>query len=744
LEEEWPACEIECVQSEKDFVEALHRLKFDLILSDFSLPGFNGMSALDLAHKLQPETPYIFLSGTIGETNAVKALQKGATDYVIKDRPGRLIPAARRAIGDARERRNRIRVEQELRDIQQQFFQLAERSGDVFWISQPEPPRMLYISPAYEQVWGRPAAALLENPAAWEESIHPDDRQRVHDAIVACRTGTRPAFDEEYRILRPDGSERWVLGSAILLKDVSGGPVRISGIAKDITDRKRAARHIREQAEYLAKARDAIVVKNLDHQIVYWNHGAERILGWTADEALGRIGSELFGARLLEQIESGTDPAADDEWHRDVQVRDKLGRPLDLDLTVTLIRDEAGRPKSFLIIGTNITEKKKLEEQFLRVQRLESLGMLAAGIAHDLNNILSPVLMGAPLLRARLFQSSDLSILGTIERSAARGAALVKQILSFAHGTGGAKSVIQVRHLLTDIAELMLQTFPKSIRIDERSPGDLLPVVANPTQLHQVLLNLCVNARDAMPDGGTLRLRAENRVLDHAAASLIPDASAGSYLMVEVTDTGTGIPPEVLARIWDPFFTTKGEGKGTGLGLATVRGIVENHQGFVTVDSEVGRGTSFRIFLPAVLNSSAAGPATGSVHPFLTQGQGECVLVVDDESNVRDLIRMLLTTHGYRVLTAGDAAQALALAGPAIDEIALLVTDINMPGIAGGELARRLVQSNPKLKVLMMSGAGSGVPVVGRVLKKPFGAEELFTNVRSALDLPAGKSTLMA
>ncbi|HVU17541.1 MAG TPA: PAS domain S-box protein [Candidatus Didemnitutus sp.] len=271
------------------------------------LPGWQRTNS----RSLRPETPYIFFSGTIGEINAMQALQRGATDYIIKDRPGRLISAVHRAIDHARERRDRTQVEQNLREIQQQFFQLAERSSDVFWISQIEPPTMLYVSPAYERVCGRPVASIREHPSAWEESIHQDDRQRIHTAITAVRTGAKSAFDEEYRIIRPDGSERWILGSAVLLQDPAGGSARISGIAKDITERKQAARHIREQAEYLAKARDAIVVKNLSHQIVCWNQGAERILGWTAAEATGRIGSELFGARLLQRIEPVADTNAD-------------------------------------------------------------------------------------------------------------------------------------------------------------------------------------------------------------------------------------------------------------------------------------------------------------------------------------------------------------------------------------------------------------------------------------------------
>jgi CheY-like chemotaxis protein len=368
--------------------------------------------------------------------------------------------------------------------------------------------------------------------------------------------------------------------------------------------------------------------------------------------------------------------------------------------------------------------------------------MLAAGIAHDLNNVLAPVLMGAPLLRSRMVSPGDLQVLESIESSAGRGAALVRQILSFAHGAGGSKVLIQVRHLIRDISDLVTQTFPKSIQLDELVANNLWPLQGNPTQLHQVVLNLCVNARDAMPNGGVLRLHAANRRVEPDEAKSLGDGRPGNFVVIEIGDTGTGIPADVLPRIWEPFFTTKGEGKGTGLGLATVRGIATSHNGFVTLETAEGKGTTFRVFLPAVEQENQAQKgAAGSAHPFLARGQGELVLVVDDEPTIRDLVVMILSRFGYRVLTAANDREAMEHYTPRMAEIALVITDLGMPGLGGAKMAANLKQMNPNVRLLFISGGelsigGDPAPAGSVMLAKPFTGEDLLTHVHRVLNAP--------
>ena len=479
---EWPDCEINVVSNEKDFVKGLGDMP-DLVLSDFNMAGFNGREALALSRQHTPEVPFVFLSGTIGEDRAIEALHAGAADYVIKDRPKRLIPAVKRALNEAR----------------------------------------------------------------------------------------------------------------------------------------------------LAK------------------------------------------------------------------------------------------------------ERKAADEQMLRIQRLENIGMLAAGIAHDFNNVLAPVIMGVPLLRLKCPDDQTTQrVLNNIESSASRGASLVRQILGFAHGVTGEPQLIQPRHLIKELVSVMNQTFPKNIRIDDCSANDLWPIKANPTQLHQVLLNLCVNARDAMPSGGTLTLRAENRTLDAVTAATIPGSRTGSYLRLDVADTGTGIPQHIVERIWEPFFTTKGAGKGTGLGLATVRSIVDDHGGVVTLHTRPGQGTTFEILLPATPGQESITHHNAS--GALPRGQGELVVVVDDDLSVRDVMSATLAATGYEVIAASDGAEALALLAPRNHEVRVLVTDLEMPNLDGVSLVRVVRTMNPSIRILMVSGRTRQPSETGRFLAKPFSANALLQAMHELLE----------
>jgi signal transduction histidine kinase len=382
-------------------------------------------------------------------------------------------------------------------------------------------------------------------------------------------------------------------------------------------------------------------------------------------------------------------------------------------------------------------ERRAAEEQMLRVQRLENIGMLAAGIAHDFNNVLAPVLMGIPLLRPRVTGESDQRILTSMESSIQRGAGLVRQILGFAHGVTGEPQLIQPKHLISELMDIIQQTFPKTIRIQGDIGGGLWPLEVNPTQFHQVLLNLCVNARDAMPRGGTLRLHAVNQQLDEVGAAAISGARPGPYLLIEVSDTGTGIPPEVIERMWDPFFTTKGADRGTGLGLATVRGIVNGQGGVITVQTRVGYGTAFQILLPASPGSECVVDAAASA--AIPRGQGELILVVDDDASVRDVTGATLTDHGYRVLAAADGTEALALFAPRSLEIRAVITDLDMPNLDGSALIRVVRTLNPAIRILTISGSADvddprrRAPQSGKFLAKPFNAKTLLGSIHELL-----------
>jgi signal transduction histidine kinase len=361
-------------------------------------------------------------------------------------------------------------------------------------------------------------------------------------------------------------------------------------------------------------------------------------------------------------------------------------------------------PKSILIINTDITEQKKIEGQFLRAQRLESIGTLASGVAHDLNNILVPILMAAPLLRGDMPGEEREKLLAIVESSAERGASIVKQVLTFARGADGDRVLLQPIYLVQEIAKIAEETFPKSVTVRTKYPEDLWTIVANPTQLHQVLLNLCINARDAMPTGGALTLALENFEIDDHYASMTPGAKAGPHVLVQVSDTGTGIPRGIIDKIFDPFFTTKDLGQGTGLGLSTVIGVVKSHGGFVSVYSEIERGTSFKVFLPA--NMSEVAPVQTSKAAPLPPANGELLLIVDDENSILQVAKAILEDHGYRVLTAADATEALAIFAMRMNEIELVLTDLAMPFMDGVALIRTLQKMKPGVRVIASTGRG--------------------------------------
>lgn len=395
-----------------------------------------------------------------------------------------------------------------------------------------------------------------------------------------------------------------------------------------------------------------------------------------------------------------------------------------------------------LVLAQDITEKRLLEEKFLHAQRLESIGTLAAGIAHDLNNVLSPIMLAAPMLRGSLQDTRNQRILDTLERSAGRGASLVKQILGFVRTTSDEFQVTQLKHILREVVSVIEETFPKSIQFEHTLSPELWTVRGNATQIHQVVLNLCVNARDAMPDGGTLRLTATNRRLDAKEAELIPGGLAGAWLVVEVSDTGTGIAPEMLESIWTPFFTTKALGKGTGLGLSTVRTIVARHGGFAELLTQVGQGTTFRIYLPSAEGSAPSAKSSDSPTGTI-EGGGELILVVDDDLAVRTVVVTMLQEHGYRVLDCADGIEALEAFNAHPGQVPLLITDLDMPRLGGVALARALLEIQPDLRVLAISGlshneiGGSDVPTIRKIahafLIKPFKPEELLRVLQNLL-----------
>ncbi|MBW4610821.1 MAG: response regulator [Hassallia sp. WJT32-NPBG1] len=496
-----------------------------------------------------------------------------------------------------------------------------------------------------------------------------------------------------------------------------------------ITQLKQAEHKIREQAALLDIVTDAIIVKNIHNQILLWNKSAELLYGWKAEEAVGKDVVALLYEDLPPPEEALLTVIKNGSWQGELKQVQKSGDEVLVESRWTLVKDEFGQPKSILIASTEITQKKQLEAQLLRSQRLECIGTLAGGIAHDLNNVLAPILLAVPLLQMKLSDPQSEHLLRMLENNVKRGANLVRQVLSFARGIEARQTSVKVNSLLTEIEDIITGTFSKSIACNTHISENLWHVQGNATQLHQVLMNLVVNARDAMPDGGIMTISAENLVIDEHYAKMHIDAQVGCYVAITIADTGMGIPQTIQKRIFEPFFTTKEIGKGTGLGLSTALGIIKNHGGFVNVYSELNKGTQFQVYLPSSAKVEMEPPC---LQLKSIRGNGELILVVDDEAAIREITKSTLETYNYRVLTASDGVEGVAIYAQHQQEISVVLLDMMMPWMDGAIAIRTLQKINPHVKIIAMSGllsnqniaesAGTGVK---GFLSKPCTAREL-------------------
>ena len=561
-----------------------------------------------------------------------------------------------------------------------------------------------------------------------------EERQVIEQGIELANV------EEHSRSAR--GEFRWLLTTKVPLRGESGAITGLVGSSHDITLRKLAEQKRREQAALLDIATDAILVRDMGNRIQYWNRSAARIFGWSQEEALGMDAARLIfnPARSEESLKAFSIVIDKGEWSGELHPMTRDGRELTVESRWTLVRDLEGTPTGVLSVSSDVTERRAVQSQLLRVQRLESLGTLAGGIAHDLNNVLSPILMGVEGLSLLHPDDRSRQILDIIKTAGQRGASIVRQVLSFARGMEGERAEVQLKHILREVDQIIEETFPKSIEIRAQVPKDLPPVVADATQVHHVLMNLCLNARDAMPDGGRLTLSAETARVDETYARMHVEARPIDYVVVKVEDTGTGMSPGLVEKIFDPFFTTKDPGKGTGLGLSMARTIVKSHGGFINVYSEIGKGSSFKVYLPTAVQT-AGGEEAEPAAKGIPMGEGELILVVDDEAAVREIARQILESYGYRVITAADGAEAVAIFAEKKGEILAVVTDMVMPSMDGAATVRALRKIDPGLRIIATSGLvvsdqSTSLVSLGiwEFLPKPYTADTLLETLGRVLE----------
>lgn len=502
--------------------------------------------------------------------------------------------------------------------------------------------------------------------------------------------------------------------------------------------KQEADARIFNQASLIDKARDAILTFDLNHRITFWNKSAGQLYGLPDGELSGRSTFDLLEGNTDEYDRAFSTTMENGEWLGELHQLNSDGKPLIVKCRWNLVRDAKGKPVSILAINTDITEHKNLERQFLRAQRLESIGTLAGGLAHDLNNVLAPISMSIELLRKSVSDGRGNELLDAIAQSSRRGADMISQILSFARGVEGRRVPVSGKEIVTSLSGVIRDTFPKNVRIETSLQDDLWQVIGDSTQLNQILLNLCVNARDAMPEGGTLFVSASNENIDsnYAAANL--DATVGPHVCIEVEDTGHGIHPDNIDRIYDPFFTTKGIGKGTGLGLSTTLAIVKSHGGFIRSYSEPGKGTRIRVHLPALPSPPPKSPA--AIPPSLQRGTGETILIVDDEPAILEMTRRTLESYGYHTLLAESGVHALEVFRRSYTDISVIITDMMMPGLDGVGTIHAILKIAPSAKIIAVSGIRTNGEIaltsgegVRHFLQKPFTAEALLGSLAEIL-----------
>lgn len=619
------ACEMVCVETQEGFASALDQGRFDLILSDRTLPSFDGHYALVLARTKCPAVPFIFFSGTMGEDEAVKSLKEGATDYVLKQRPSRLVSAIRRAMQEAQERAERKHAEEKLRQSEEQYRRITDNIADLVAVLDTEGKR-IYNSPSYQDVLGDPGS--LRGTDSFAE-IHPEDRERIRRIFretVATGVGQRT----EYRFLLKDGSIRFIESQGSVIRDEEGKPARVIVVSRDVTERKRAEEELRQT-----------------------------------------------------------------------------------------------------------------EDQLRHSQKMEAIGQLAGGIAHDFNNLLTVIMGYSELLLSRL-QPGDLRWRNAeeIRKAAVRAASLTHQLLAFSRRQVLTPKVLNLNTVVTNLEPMLRRLIGEDIELGIVLSPALGQVRADPGQIEQIILNLAVNSRDAMPQGGKLAVETADVELDENYAHRHGAIQPGPYVMLTVSDTGCGMDADTQSRIFEPFFTTKEPDKGTGLGLSTVYGIVKQSGGYVLVHSEPGRGATFKIYLPRIEDA----PETVEASQALSKPSigTETIMLVEDDDVVRGLVLHVLEENGYTVLIARHSEEALLASGQHKGPIHLMVTDVVMPKMSGRELAERLKTTRPAMKVLYMSGyidegiVRHGLLVEGgAVLQKPFTPNALLQKVREVLSVSA-------
>ncbi|GAB4248495.1 MAG: hypothetical protein Kow00129_09230 [Thermoleophilia bacterium] len=735
----------ERVQTAADLAEALDRSPWDIILADYSMPGFTGLEALHLVQERGLDIPLIIVSGTVGEELAVEAMAAGAADYLLKDRLARLAPAIRRAMESAALRRERRHAEQQLRRSEA-LLRIAGRITHLgAWAVDLTENKVF---------WSDEVAAIHEMPVGYSPTVEkaisfyaPESRDRIAEVFKACAEEGVP-YDEELQIITSRGRRVWVRTVGEAVRDADGRIVQVRGAFQDITERKEAEAERERLLSAIEQAAEVIVITDQAGVIEYVNPAFEQVTGYRAEEALGKTPSllssglhdEAFYRELWETISSGR------VWQGRFINRRKDGTLYTEETTISPAFDEHGNIANYVSVMRDITAELEREEQFRQAQKMESIGRLAGGIAHDFNNMLAIILGHVELVLTQYeLPEAARDDLRNIQGAAERSARLTRQLLAFSRRQLITPQVIDLNKTVEGMLSMLRRLVGEDINLIWRPGAGLSKVKMDPAQIDQLLANLVTNARDAIPSVGKITIETACREFDESSREADGDYRPGTYVMLSVADDGRGMDPDTLSKIFEPFYTTKEEGQGTGFGLATVYGIVKQNEGFVHVQSEPGEGTVFKVYLPGCEEqetpSKSAGQRTRSRPPRDGEKPSPIILLVEDEPTILKLAERVLRRSGYEVLGTNSPVQALELARNMETEIDLLITDVVMPEMSGGRLASELAALHPGTRSLFMSGYTENVIAHRGVVEadvnfipKPFSIEELVSKVRDVLE----------